>query len=65
MDDFMTDITVEEMYDDEMAEFMREMNRKTSRTKKVSKDDFDAIRDPEYDYDDFAASYPYERDYED
>ena len=65
MDDFMTDITVEEMYDDEMAEFMREMNRKTSRVKKVSKDDFDAIRDPEYDYDDFSASYPYERNYED
>ena len=52
------------MYDDEMAEFMREMNRKTSRVKKVSKDDFDAIRDPEYDYDDYAASY-YGRDYED
>lgn len=65
MDDFMTDITVEEMYDDEMAEFMREMNRKTSRVKKVSKDDFDAIRDQEYDYDDFAASYCYERNYED
>ena len=64
MDDFMTDITVEEMYDDEMAEFMREMNRKNSRVKKVSVDDFDAIRDPEYD-DDNVWSYRYEKGYED
>lgn len=87
MDDFMTDITVEEMYADEMMEFMclyddetaepmsmydddeaaeyaHEMNRKNSWAKKISRDDFDVIRDPEYDYDDYAASY-YRRDYED
>lgn len=87
MDDFMANITAEEMYDDEMMEFMclyddetaepmstydddeaaefaHEIKRKNSRAKKISRDDFDVIRDPEYDYDDYTASY-YGRDYED
>lgn len=36
MDDFMTDYTVEEMYDDEMTDFLYRQNRKNKNQSNVN-----------------------------